>query len=125
MRFRVGLAALAHLRSRSNSVSRRDSVPTNWRSLSLRSQAIAFSVAGVRSNCASSVPGGRTCAASPCRRGPVVQVLDRGLGEGVGAELLAQGIQLVLQRLGEIGLAITRTFGSTKTRCRKLATSGA
>ena len=38
-------------------VSRRDSVPTNWRSLNCASQASAFSVAGVRSNWASSVPG--------------------------------------------------------------------
>jgi hypothetical protein len=40
-----------------NSVSRRDSVPTNGRSVSDTTQAMAFSVAGVKSNCASSVPG--------------------------------------------------------------------
>jgi hypothetical protein len=43
--------------SSANSVSKRDSVPTNGRSVSDSSQAMAFSVAGVRSNCASSVPG--------------------------------------------------------------------
>jgi hypothetical protein len=43
--------------SSANSVSRRDSVPTKGRSVSDSSQAMAFSVAGVRSNCASSVPG--------------------------------------------------------------------
>src|SRR5690606_5481727 len=43
--------------SRVNSVSRRASVPTTGRSLSDNSRAMAFSVAGVRSNCASSVPG--------------------------------------------------------------------
>ena len=40
--------------SSSNRVSRRDSVPTKLRSVSEASQAIAFSVAGVRSNRGSS-----------------------------------------------------------------------
>jgi hypothetical protein len=45
-------------RSNSNSVSRRDSVPTKLRSLRLPSQDRARSVAGVRSKCGSSDPGG-------------------------------------------------------------------
>ncbi len=37
-------------------------------------------------------------------RGPVVQVFAGRLGVGVGADLLAQGVELVLQRLGQVGL---------------------
>jgi hypothetical protein len=49
----LGEPSLICLRS-SNSVNRRDSVPTKLRSASVPSQAIAFSVAGIRSKCGSS-----------------------------------------------------------------------
>jgi hypothetical protein len=55
---RIGLAPLAHLPQQLEQVSRRDSVPTKARSVSPSSQARAFSVAGVRSKCGSSVPAG-------------------------------------------------------------------
>lgn len=45
-------------RKSSNRVSRRDSVPTKERSVRLETQVMAFSVAGVRSKCGSSVPCG-------------------------------------------------------------------
>jgi hypothetical protein len=45
-------------RKSSNTVSRRDSVPTNCRCCSPASQARAFSLAGVRSKWGSSLPGG-------------------------------------------------------------------
>ena len=55
---RAGSAWLPSLiwRSKSNSVSKRDSVPTKLRADNWSSQAMAFSVAGVRSNCGSSEP---------------------------------------------------------------------
>ena len=51
---RIGFRAFAHLSQQLEQVSRRDSVPTKLRSASEASQAIAFSVAGVRSNRGSS-----------------------------------------------------------------------
>ena len=56
MRASGSVSAPSHIcRSSSNSVSSRDSVPTKLRSDNEATQAIAFSVAGVRSKWGSSV----------------------------------------------------------------------
>ncbi len=53
------------------------------------------------------------------RGGPVVQVLAGRLGVGVGAKLLAQSVQLIFQRLGQVGLVHHPHIGCHKHPMQK------
>ena len=67
------------------------------------------------------VRAGRVELAQPAlvRRGPVVEVLQRGLGESLRAQPLAQAEQFIVQRLGQIGLRHHAQIGRNEHTLQK------